>query len=154
MKYLKEGLKTEELKSMFRMLAKKLHPDKPGGDKQQYQELQEEYQKCLRSTGFSEAEAEAEAGIYDKLKELAKKFQCDTVTIEVTGSWVWISGDTYPIKEALKDEGCRYSRSKKRWYYAPSLRHKKKRGTSFKKIKTKYGYKKEVIKREKKYITE
>ena len=37
--------------------------------------------------------------------------------VELCGCWLWISGDTKPNKEALKAAGCRWSSSKKMWYW-------------------------------------
>ena len=33
------------------------------------------------------------------------------------GSWLWISGNTFPHREELKRAGCRWSKSKKLWYW-------------------------------------
>ena len=35
---------------------------------------------------------------------------------EICGSWLWISGDTKPHKERLKELGCRWSKRKQKWY--------------------------------------
>ena len=37
--------------------------------------------------------------------------------VELCGCWLWISGDTRPHKEELKAAGCRWSSSKKMWYW-------------------------------------
>lgn len=36
---------------------------------------------------------------------------------EVIGTWLWVSGDTYPIREYLKALGFRFSHFKRAWYY-------------------------------------
>jgi len=38
-------------------------------------------------------------------------------TIEIIGSWLWISGDTYNHKKILKSTGFKFSGNKKAWYY-------------------------------------
>lgn len=38
--------------------------------------------------------------------------------IEITGLWLWVSGDTRSHKAALKKMGLRWASKKKLWYYA------------------------------------
>ena len=60
------------------------------------------------------------------------------LTIEIVGTWLWVSGDTRSHKEAIKTAGFFWSHAKKMWYW----RHPSKRGWSSGKsldeIKTKY----------------
>ncbi|MHB8628559.1 MAG: hypothetical protein ACYDBJ_20270 [Aggregatilineales bacterium] len=39
------------------------------------------------------------------------------VTVEQSGSWWWIGGDTYPHKEALKAAGAHWSKKRQQWYF-------------------------------------
>ena len=41
------------------------------------------------------------------------------VHLEVCGSWVWVSGDTRPHKDAIKAAGGRWASKKKQWYFRP-----------------------------------
>ena len=63
-----------------------------------------------------------------------------TLRIEITGSWLWVSGDTKPHRKELKDHGLRWSRKKEKWYLkgAPSARYGK-QGASWDYIVSKYG---------------
>lgn len=63
------------------------------------------------------------------------------INIELCGSWLWISGDTFIHKDSLKSAGCRWSKSKKMWYW-----HHAENGSPFRRghasiaeIRTKYG---------------
>jgi hypothetical protein len=38
--------------------------------------------------------------------------------IEVCGTWIWVSGDTRPHKEALKEAGFKWAPKKMMWYFA------------------------------------
>lgn len=38
--------------------------------------------------------------------------------IEICGAWVWVSGDTKPVKDALKAAGFWWARHKEAWYYS------------------------------------
>ncbi|MBI1214112.1 MAG: J domain-containing protein [Alphaproteobacteria bacterium] len=41
------------------------------------------------------------------------------LSIEICGSWAWITGDTKTHKEALKAAGCRWAPKKEAWYLRP-----------------------------------
>ena len=38
--------------------------------------------------------------------------------IEICGLWVWVDGQTRPVKEQLKAAGYRWAAKKEKWYYA------------------------------------
>lgn len=38
------------------------------------------------------------------------------VEVELCGSWLWITGNTKPYKQELKEMGARWSRNKTSWY--------------------------------------
>ena len=63
------------------------------------------------------------------------------LTVELCGSWLWISGDTKPHKEALKKVGCRWSASKKMWYWRhPEEGYTRSRGkATMNQIRNRYG---------------
>jgi hypothetical protein len=42
------------------------------------------------------------------------------LTIEICGSWVWVSGDTKPYKEILKEAGFRWAPKKMMWHFRPA----------------------------------
>lgn len=89
----------------------------------------------------SKKEYEFTATTYRNLIEQLIKF--DDITIDVVGCFIWITGNTYPIKEELKQLGFRFSKNKKSWYIAPEeymknrVNYKKK--YSMNEIKNKYG---------------
>lgn len=39
------------------------------------------------------------------------------VDIEIIGAWIWVSGNTYPIKDELKEAGFYWASKKKMWYW-------------------------------------
>jgi curved DNA-binding protein CbpA len=49
--------------------------------------------------------------------------------IEICGSWVWLSGNTKPHREALKTAGYKWAPKKMRWYFRPSEYKSFNRGT-------------------------
>ena len=65
------------------------------------------------------------------------------VTVEVCGTWLWVSGNTKENKEALKACGFRYAAKKKMWYKAPegSKHFRGKKSWEMSKIREVYGSK-------------
>lgn len=111
----------EDLKKEYRRLARENHPDK-GGDKATMQEINAQHDKLFE---ILKAEHNSKADDAHKTTETPEEFRniidalirLDGLTIELCGSWLWISGDTYTHKEALKAAGCRFSKNKKAWYW-------------------------------------
>lgn len=110
----------DELKSMYRNLCKLHHPDR-GGDVLTMQAVNSEYSYiCQNLDRFFVCENHQEtakdlktfAGIIEKIEMLP-------LDIEVIGSWLWISGNTYPHRQILKDAGLMFAPKKKVWYYRP-----------------------------------
>jgi len=62
------------------------------------------------------------------------------LTVEITGSWIWVSGDTKPVKDELKDHGMKFSFKKTKWYLkgAPCARYGR-QGADWSYIVDKYG---------------
>ena len=42
------------------------------------------------------------------------------LTIEICGSWIWVSGDTRPHKETLKEAGYKWASKKLMWHFRPA----------------------------------
>ena len=63
------------------------------------------------------------------------------IQVELCGSWLWITGNTYLHRDNLKACGCRWSSSKKQWYWRANRdgyqgKHKAK---TMEQIREKYG---------------
>ena len=41
------------------------------------------------------------------------------LTIEIIGTWIWVSGDTFAVKAQLKELGFKWASKKKAWYWHP-----------------------------------
>lgn len=50
---------------------------------------------------------------------MAELLNIDGITVEILGSWIWVSGNTKANKDALKQCGFRFSGKKQAWYKAP-----------------------------------
>lgn len=126
--YLKDCKTIEELKAQYRAWTKKLHPD-CGGSTEQMKALNLEYEKMFN---ILKDKHNATADEAHQTTETAAEFieilealrNCHGLDIELCGSWLWIGGDTFNNREALKAAGCRWSKNKGKWYW----RHEEKNG--------------------------
>lgn len=108
----------EELKKKYKELALLHHPDR-GGDTRTMQLLNEEYSKIIKSSNF-EFKNEEEREDYLIYPDVINKLVVlEGLIIEVIGRWVWVSGNTFTHREALKEIGLNYARKKQMWYYRP-----------------------------------
>ena len=113
----------EELKKQYKNLAIKHHPDR-GGDLKNMQAINVEYDILFKK--LKDIHQTSDGQTYEKeTKETPEEFRniinkiisIDDIMIEIIGSWVWVTGNTFPHKETLKNLKFRYSKSKKAWYF-------------------------------------
>ena len=57
------------------------------------------------------------ATVTEKIKELQGKIDPAGLHLEICGTWLWVTGKTYQVKDTLKELGFRYSANKLSWYY-------------------------------------
>ena len=114
-----------ELRAAYKRLALRNHPDM-GGDTKTMQAINAEYDRAFEVLKRAQnAEADIPGSEVRKTTETPEKFrhvvECllhmDGVEVELCGSWLWISGNTYQHRDELKACGCMFSRSKRRWYW-------------------------------------
>jgi hypothetical protein len=55
--------------------------------------------------------------VSEKVKELQEMIDPAGLHLEICGTWLWVTGKTFPVKDALKELGFRYSANKLSWYY-------------------------------------
>lgn len=133
MKYFATCTTLEALKHEYRRLCMIHHPDR-GGDTATMAAINDEYDEAFRriqsgrtatqqTTEAHEAEEAPEAfrAVISRLVILAG------INIEICGSWVWVTGSTYPNRESLKAAGLRYSKGKAAWYWKPEGSYSKAR---------------------------
>lgn len=114
---------TDELKRQYKELCKKHHPDL-GGDTETMQMINFAYKRCLNElkagSGHSSErihdEEEIEADLMNKIQEIVT---IPGIEIEVCSLWIWVSGNTYAVKETLKAKGFWFSPKKTLWFWRP-----------------------------------
>ena len=127
MKYFKNPQTLEEFKKQYRELAMKHHTDK-GGETAVMQAIKNEYDdlfeklKNVHKTKDGEKytarqeSAETAEQFKDLINELMKM---DDIIIEVIGCFVWVTGNTKPYREQLKELRFRWHSKKIAWYLKP-----------------------------------
>jgi hypothetical protein len=99
----------DELKKQYRNLALKYHPDS-GGTHEQFIQLKNEYdalfKKLLNGSKLNEEQKANEIKIDEALQAaLDAIITLPNINIEIIGKWIWVSGETYPLRTALKSAG-------------------------------------------------
>ena len=141
----------DELKKAYRRLAVKHHPDCAGGSEIAMKALNNAYDAAVarisrterRATSSGSASYDASASASEAAAwrdALMALLKLAGLEIEVCGRWLWITGDTYRHRDALKSLGCRWSGSKKAWYWhAPDDGAYSRRRVDMADIRAKYG---------------
>ena len=133
-----------ELKKKYKELLFQYHPDIKGGDGEEMKVINAEYDYLLKH--IQEGADEKEIQINDNFKEVLNKLIKYDLTLEIVGSWLWISGkDTFNLKDNLfKELNIFYSKGKKKFFWngqdSKNYGYYKKK--SFNTLKKEYGYKK------------
>lgn len=128
--YFKNVETLEELRRQYKALLKKYHPDNPGGSTEATQAINAEYDslfKLLKDKHESKATYNKEGRNKADYDDLKYNFEEDEklravlqsiitftgVNIEIIGCWIWVDGNTYKYKDALKNLGFKWAGEKK-----------------------------------------
>ena len=123
-----------EAKKIYRGLAKRLHPD-VGGREESFKLLNKIYNDLIEHKIYFSNDIKIDVEL-EKIISLILHFE--NITIELVGSWIWVSGETKEIKEKLKDLGFKWASKKKMWYYGEKKVFNKGKTKSMEEIKSKY----------------
>ena len=142
----------QALKARYRELAKAHHPDlHPEEGDEIMKAINAEYDELVRRLshvapdGRTEATAEQARDAADMAtayrEAVYKIIHLDGLEIELCGAWLWVSGDTYKHRDALKAAGYRWASAKKMWYWRSEeyAGHHSRRKTDIADIRMKYG---------------
>lgn len=138
------GINTlEELRNRYKQFLIKYHPDNnPDTDTTTImQEINSEYDELLKyfmsnQTSYPQNDYSTETELKNILKEVIK-IKAD-ILIELVGTWIWVSGNTYPIRKQLSKLGFEWAPKKKMWYWG-QLSHRCTTPLDMSAIREKYG---------------
>ena len=123
MNYFNNCTTLDEAKKAYYQLAMLHHPDR-GGNAETFKVVNNQFQAFKPSTLKYENEvSDWSATEYAEIIEALLKIQ--GIKIEICGSWVWIDGDTKPVKDQIKAVAndqfkVGFSANKCKWYVSPA----------------------------------
>lgn len=143
----------EELRKQYKNLLKKYHPDNVGGSEEATKDINNEYEKLFKvlKDRHNQTAEDTTRQTYDNMKwdfaedealrdKLNKVIQLVGVNITIVGNWIWIDGDTKPLKATFKELGFKWAHEKKMWYWhSEAFRKKSNKKLSFDTICNYYG---------------
>ena len=134
----------DEVKALYKKLAKQYHPDL-GGDTLSMQEINKEYAfasaKVIKGQNLNEQDTENEIRFSAEYREAIEKIiHLQGIVIELVGYWIWVTGNTIVVKSELKNAGFFFASKKVAWYFRTG-EYKCTKGSkkSLDEIKDKYG---------------
>lgn len=151
--FLEEIKKAEtlsELKAVYKNWCMKLHPDL-NPDKDTTEEMKalnnayEEHFKLLKTREMNKDKKDREKFSYaetpeDLINIINTLIRFKGLQIDIVGNWIWLSGNTYPYKEEIKNLKFHWSKNKKKWFWNGSERVRRPfKKYSYNDIKSKYG---------------
>ena len=143
------GLTVEQIKIKYKQLAMKHHPDL-GGDLEIMKLLNNAYETALKNcngqttkddqgeTHTYKYNQEFEQALMDKIIQLLSLNMPD-VEIDLIGTWIWVTGDTKPVKDKIKQAGCMWHSKRGCWYFKIGKYYKGNSSASLDELAKKYG---------------
>lgn len=131
-----------ELRSQYRELLKKYHPDCPNGSKEITQQINAEYDTLFRE--LKDGEDKDNSWKYEseddtEFKNILNRIIHFNARIECIGSWIWVF-EAKEYKDILKELGFRWACRKKAWtWHAGEFRKHSQREIPLDEIRAKYG---------------
>lgn len=114
---------TDELKSLYKQLARQYHPDL-GGDLRTMQDINAAFDAACREfvpqekPGREQSYYDWRAGVDEALRqEVEKVITLDGIELEICGAWIWATGETRKHKETFKAHAWKWSKPKIAWYW-------------------------------------
>jgi hypothetical protein len=133
----------EKIKAAWRKACFKFHPDRNPAGLEMIKMINEAYEglKNYAQTDDLKPE-ESDTNYGEKINAALNSVMGLNIDIEICGAWVWLSGNTFAVKNTIKKAGFRFARKKKSWFYRPEKYKSRNRRTwDMSKIREKHGSK-------------
>ena len=113
--------------------------------------INNQYEQALKhcdgqtSTGTDKKEhtyrydADVEAEIMEIIQKLIAIVADAKVEIILIGRWIWITGDTKPLKESFKELDCKWHRDRSCWFWRSASDRGRGKGGDLEELASKYG---------------
>lgn len=132
----------EELRKEYKRLVKQNHPDN-GGSLDAIKTINVEYEisfHLLENADAVSSNVKYNMKEDELLRAVINAIINLNIEIEICGSWIWVSGNTYSCKTELKSNGFHWASKKKMWFWHNPEEQVKSNGkTSMNDIREKYG---------------
>jgi len=150
MNYFSDCETVEEIKAKYRKLARENHPDL-GGNPEAMKAINNQYEKALQDCDGQESigtdkkphtykyNAEAEAEIMEIIQKLIAIVADAKVEIILIGRWIWITGETKPLKDHFKELDCKWHRDRSCWFWRSASDRGRGKGGDLDELASKYG---------------
>ncbi len=136
----------QDLKIRYKELAKIHHPDR-GGETETMQKINTEYSYLIKNIWKLKDENLDESELEEKIfnderyrNAINLILNLPNIEIELVGIWIWVTGNTFEVKDKLKEAGFFFASKKIAWYFrTDENKVKNKKEMSLEQIKVKYG---------------
>ncbi len=131
----------EELRKEYKRLVKLNHPDNGGSD-ELIKTINVEYEFTFKMLEKSDTANSKKYNMEadEQIRYIINIIINLDINIEICGSWIWVSGNTYSCKDELKSNGFHWASKKKMWYWHDPQEQTRSNGkTTMDDIRSKYG---------------
>lgn len=148
-KYFLECRSIEDVKKEYRRLAALLHPDmnKDRDTTAEFQEMANDYEIAfqkwknvfvnVKGETFEKENTEVPGEFKDIIDRI---IHFEGIKIEVIGTWIWISGNSFLYRESLKQMGFSWCSKKKAWsYHKEAFKKKSRNELTMEELRNLYG---------------
>lgn len=143
MRYFHDCKTIDEIKARYKQLAKQHHPD-CGGDTGTMQAINVEYAyacaHAIKGENLSTEETAERIRLSEEYRQVLEHIiHLPNIFIELVGNWIWVTGNTFPVKSKLKEAGLFFASKKVAWYYRAEEYKTKGGKKTLEEIRRKYG---------------